>query len=71
MIDGNRAVEREVEANTNIPLPAGRTFVVRAGDAGAVHFFLNGRDQGALGGEAQVVTRTFTAAGASAPPPAR
>ncbi len=69
MIDGNRAVEREVEANTNIPLPAGRTFVVRAGDAGAVHFFLNGRDQGALGGEAQVVTRTFTAAGA--PPPAR
>jgi hypothetical protein len=71
VIDGNRALEREVEANANIPLPAGRTFVVRAGDAGAVHFFLNGRDQGALGAEAQVVTRTFTAGGGAAPAPAR
>ena len=71
VIDGNRAVEREVEANTNIPLPAGRTFVIRAGDAGAVHFFLNGRDLGPLGADAQVVTRTFTAGGSAAPPPAR
>jgi hypothetical protein len=71
VIDGNRAVEREVEANTNIPLPAGHTFVVRAGDAGAVHFFLNGRDQGPLGADAQVVTRTFTAAGSATPAPAR
>jgi hypothetical protein len=71
VIDGNRAVEREVEANTNVPLPAGRTFVVRAGDAGAVHFFLNGRDQGPLGADAQVVTRTFTAAGGATPAPAR
>jgi hypothetical protein len=67
VVDGNRAVEREVDANATIPLPAGRTFVVRAGDAGAVRFFLNGQDQGPLGGEAQVVTRTFTSPGGSVP----
>jgi hypothetical protein len=71
VVDGNRAVEREVEANASIPLPAGHTFVIRAGDAGAVQFFLNGHDQGPLGAEAQVVTRTFTSASGSAPVRAR
>jgi uncharacterized protein DUF4115 len=61
LVDGNRAVEREVEANASVPLPPGRTFVIRAGDAGAVRFFLKGQDQGPLGGDSQVVTRTFTA----------
>lgn len=61
IIDGRREMERELPADSRIPLPAGTTFVVRAGDAGAVHFFLNGRDQGPLGANAQVVTRTFTA----------
>jgi uncharacterized protein DUF4115 len=71
VVDGNRTVEREVDANASIPLPAGRTFVVRAGDAGAVRFFLNGHDQGPLGAEAQVVTRTFTSSAGSLPAPAR
>jgi hypothetical protein len=61
-VDGRREVERELEADARIPLPAGRSFVIRAGDAGAVRFLLNGKDQGALGPDAQVVTRTFTAA---------
>ncbi|MDQ3212580.1 MAG: DUF4115 domain-containing protein [Acidobacteriota bacterium] len=60
-VDGRREVERELEADAKIPLPAGRSFVIRAGDAGAVRFLLNGEDQGALGPDAQVVTRTFTA----------
>lgn len=60
-IDGRREMERELPADSRIPLPAGTTFVVRAGDAGAVHFFLNGQDRGPLGANAQVVTRTFTA----------
>lgn len=60
-VDGRREVERELEADARIALPAGRSFVIRAGDAGAVRFLLNGEDQGALGPDAQVVTRTFTA----------
>jgi hypothetical protein len=60
IVDGKREVERELEADARVPLPAGRLFVIRAGDAGAVHFVLNGKDQGPLGAEAQVVTRTFT-----------
>ncbi len=59
LVDGRREVEREIEANARVPLPAGTTYVVRAGDAGAVHFFLKGQDLGPLGADAQVVTRTF------------
>jgi hypothetical protein len=69
LTDGNRTIEREVQANAIIPLPAARTFVVRAGDAGAVHFYLNGQDQGPLGADAQVVTRTFTSGTRPAPAP--
>ena len=71
LVDGTRAVEREVEANASIPLPAGRTFIVRAGDAGAVHFYMKGQDRGPLGADAQVVTRTFTSGIGSAPAPVR
>ncbi len=59
LVDGRREVERELEANARVPLPAGSTYVVRAGDAGAVHFVLKGQDLGPLGADAQVVTRTF------------
>lgn len=59
LVDGRKEVEREVEAGAAVPLPAGTTFVVRAGDAGAVHFVLKGKDLGPLGRDAQVVTRTF------------
>lgn len=61
LVDGNREVERELEADARVALPAGRTFVVRAGDAGAIRFLLKGQDQGPLGPEGVVVTRTFTA----------
>jgi hypothetical protein len=61
LVDGNREVERELEANAVVPLSAGRTYVVRAGDAGAVRFLLNGQDQGPLGRDGIVATRTFSA----------
>jgi Domain of unknown function (DUF4115) len=61
LVDGNREVERELEADAHVSLPAGRAYVIRTGDAGAVHFLLKGQDQGSLGGEGIVVTRTFTA----------
>jgi hypothetical protein len=61
MVDGNKAVERELEPNAVVPLPAGRTYVVRAGDAGAVRFLLNGQDQGPVGRDGIVATRTFSA----------
>lgn len=60
LVDGRREIERELDANVQVPLPAGTTFVIRSGDAGAVHFFLKGKDTGPLGADAQVVTRTFT-----------
>ena len=63
LVDGKREVEREVEADAHVPLPAGRIYVIRAGDAGAVRLMLNGKDQGPLGQESQVVTRTFTVPG--------
>ena len=60
MVDGNKEVERELEPNAVIALPAGRTYVVRAGDAGAVRFLLNGQDQGPLGRDGIVATRTYS-----------
>jgi hypothetical protein len=62
--DGERIVERELPANARVPIPAAKTIVVRTGDAGAVRLMIAGQDQGPLGGNGQVVTRTF---GGSAP----
>ena len=58
--DGQRVVERELPANARIPLTAEKTIVIRAGNAGAVRLTLAGQDQGVLGPEGTVVTRTFT-----------
>ena len=58
--DGERVVERELPANSRIPFKADKTIVVRTGDAGAVKLSIRGQDQGALGRDGQVVTRTFT-----------
>jgi hypothetical protein len=58
--DGERIVERELPANTRVPLPDAKTIVIRTGDAGAVRLTIAGQDQGPLGGNGQVVTRTFT-----------
>jgi hypothetical protein len=68
VVDGNREVERELEADVVVPLPAGRTYVIRAGDAGAVRLLLNGQDQGPLGREGVVATRTFTVPAAPVTP---
>jgi len=59
VVDGARVVEREVAEDTRIPVQAGSQLVLRAGDAGAVRVSIAGKDQGVLGGTAQVVTRTF------------
>jgi hypothetical protein len=60
VVDGERVVERELPANARIPLTAEKTIVIRAGNAGAVRVTLAGRDQGVLGPEGTVVTRTFS-----------
>ena len=57
--DGGRVVERELPANSRIPFKADKTILVRTGDAGAVKLSIRGKDQGALGRDGQVVTRTF------------
>jgi hypothetical protein len=61
LVDGNKEVERELEPNAVVALPAGRTYVIRAGDAGAVRFLLSGQDQGAVGRDGIVATRTYSA----------
>lgn len=57
-VDGTREVERELQANDRIPLRAGRTIVIRTGNAGAIRLTINGEDRGTLGREGEVVTRT-------------
>jgi hypothetical protein len=58
--DGERVVERELPAGSRIPFSAQKTIVIRTGDAGAVSLTIAGEDQGTLGREGQVVTRSFT-----------
>jgi hypothetical protein len=59
-IDGKQALERELPADQRLPFEGVRTVTIRAGDAGAVRVSLNGADQGTLGPDGQVVTRSFT-----------
>jgi Domain of unknown function (DUF4115) len=59
IVDGERVVEREVPAGTRVPLNAEKTIVIRTGDAGAVRLAIRGEDRGVLGGEGEVVTRSF------------
>lgn len=59
-LDGQRAFEREVAADEQIPLHAERSIVIRAGDAGAVAVTRNGRDVGPVGRDGVVATREFT-----------
>lgn len=64
IVDGERVLEREVPADTRVPLAAQKTIVIRTGDAGAVRLSIAGQDQGFLGATGDVVTRSFTV-----PPP--
>ncbi len=66
LVDGERTVERELEGGVRIPLNTGERIAVRTGDAGAVRLAIGGKDQGLLGRDGEVVTRTFTLP----PPPA-
>lgn len=58
-LDGEPAIERELQGDARVPLAATETIVIRAGDGGAVRLFIAGTDQGLLGSDGQVVTRTF------------
>jgi hypothetical protein len=60
LVDGERALEREVEGNARIPLAPRETLVVRAGDGAAVRVAIRGADQGPLGRPGVPVTRAFT-----------
>jgi prefoldin subunit 5 len=57
--DGRTAFERLVPAGQTLQLDATRTVVLRVGDGGGVRVLIDGADQGALGRDGEVVTRTF------------
>lgn len=58
-VDGERVLERELEAGVRIPLKANEQIVIRAGDAGAIRLTIAGKDQGVFGPDGIAVTRTF------------
>jgi len=58
VVDGQSEVERELQPQDRVPLRPGRTSVIRAGDAGAIRLTINGKDQGPLGDDGEVLTRT-------------
>jgi hypothetical protein len=60
IVDGERVLERQLPADTRVPLKAEKTIVIRTGDAGAVRVSIGGQDQGPLGKDGQVVNRSFT-----------
>jgi hypothetical protein len=59
LVDGERALERELDADVRVPFDPKALIVVRAGDAGALRVSIDGKDQGALGRDGFPVTRTF------------
>ncbi len=59
VVGGVKTTERELQAGERVPLPAGSTAAVRAGNAGAVQVTINGEERGFLGAEGEVVTRTL------------
>jgi hypothetical protein len=61
MVDGTRAIEREVEAGQTLTFEGDRSVVVRSGDAGAIQATLNGVDRGALGLRGWPLTVSMTA----------
>lgn len=59
-VDGKPVLEQEIAPDQRLPFSADRTIAVRAGDAGAVRVSINGKDQGTLGPDGQVVTQSFS-----------
>jgi hypothetical protein len=62
MVDGQKVIERELPADARIPLTPTSQVVVRAGDAGAVRVAIAGKDQGPVGRDGEVATKSFTVA---------
>jgi cytoskeletal protein RodZ len=60
-VDGAKALEGTYPAGTRLQFH-GRSASIRAGNAGGVHVFLNGKDEGTMGSVGDVVERTFTLA---------
>lgn len=59
IVDGQRAVERELPADERIPINPQELVVIRAGDAGAVRVLVNGRDSGPFGTDGFPATKSF------------
>ena len=59
MVDGRKVIERELPADSRIPIEPGSQIVVRAGDAGAVRVAIGGKDQGVVGADGQAATKTY------------
>jgi hypothetical protein len=59
-VDGERVLERQLPADTRVPLKPQSTIVIRTGDAGAVRLTIGGKDQGLLGRNGEVITKSFT-----------
>ena len=62
VVDGRKVIERELPAGSRVPIEPGSQIVVRAGDAGAVRVAIGGKDQGVVGADGQVATKTYTVA---------
>jgi hypothetical protein len=60
VVDGDRRFERMIPPGERFMFEAAREVVVRAGDAGAVEVSVGGAPAAPLGGDGQVVSRTFT-----------
>jgi cytoskeleton protein RodZ len=61
MVDGRERMEGVFDPGVQRTFQ-GKSVTVRAGNAGGVDIFVNGRDQGALGAPGDVVERTFSLA---------
>ena len=59
-VDGDRAIEQEVEEGQRLRFGANKAIVVRAGDAGAVTISVDGEAAAPLGRGGQPATRTVT-----------
>jgi hypothetical protein len=67
VVDGVEETADTVPAGTTLTFRATRDLLVRAGDAGAVGFVLDGDPQGVLGPDGAVVTRTYDLSSAPVP----
>jgi uncharacterized protein DUF4115 len=70
IVDGTRAVEREVPAGEHLAFEADTRILVRAGDGGGVRASFNGEDRGPLGKDGWPITVPFAVGGAAATPAA-